>query len=365
MAVVPVASSASAGADLAAENEDLAAENERLRLEVARLQALVPNVSVSSAPILTSAVPTVLVNGVAVKQDAYEVFCFAGALFCMVVLWAIPFMKPFNRCCETRLYKVFPLITLVNLGIFVVTLHRLHTVSFNDLFFSSVEILEIVIAQVEAVLLGCAGFLVLLVLWKFKDRLLEVLGVENAKHLIGEFRDWATCWSMRRFHPIELFIWKVDGLACSKLHSHNDLFCEVSLGYNVNLRTRVHHRAGNGCIMKESIQLNFDPYDTEGRLSLVVKNQDVINSTEICSIQLGVGQIQRLQEQFSADGYLGWGASQTSEAVTAAWAPSRFLGMDLIPSGKIYVRFSPVEQDEDAGFFSCCCPRRAQQQRLR
>ena len=109
----------------------------------------------------------------------------------------------------------------------------------------------------------------------------QVLGIENAAALFGDFRDWATCWhrawceqnaemcpenlgndsptvhpasrSMKRFHPLEVFIWKapqllkacsasyaclsilthvaqVEGLPSARLHSPNDVFCEADSG---------------------------------------------------------------------------------------------------------------------------------------
>ena len=88
---------------------------------------------------------------------------------------------------------------------------------------------------------------------------------------------------MKRFHPLEVFIWKafktkslcfllkaagkqVEGLPSARLHSPNDVFCEVgsffhlfssflrcqvSFGYNVVMKTRVHHGAGHSCTFKD------------------------------------------------------------------------------------------------------------------
>merc|ERR1712125_293203 len=126
-----------------------------------------------------------------------------------------------------------------------------------------------------------AAMFVLAVFWKFKDRIFEFLGVENGALFTGDLRDWATCWSMHRFQALELCIWKVEGLPSAKISSANDVFAEVRFGYNVNMTTRVHLRAGHSCIFKESMQMNWDPFDRGTRLTLTVKNQGVLGGTDI------------------------------------------------------------------------------------
>merc|ERR1712216_152201 len=260
----------------------------------------------------------------------------------MLFLWALPLMKPIRRCIESRLYKVYPIITIFNLIIFGIALDALDHIDFNELFFLLVKIVEVAIAQVEKVLIAGAGLLVLVVMWKFKDRVLEALGVDNPQMVIGGFRDWATCWSMKRFYPVELFILKVEGLPAINLGKSNDVFCEVSLGYNMTMRTRVRCRAGHSCTIKESLQLNFDPFDTEVPMHISVKNQELLGTTEIASIQLGAKQVQRLEEPHSlepSERTLGWGATAGTESAAGIWAASRFQCIDLVPAGKLYMRF--------------------------
>merc|ERR1719316_1759694 len=96
----------------------------------------------------------------------------------------------------------------------------------NDLFFLLVKVIEVVINSTQKVLMAFAALMVLILFWKFKDRILETLGVDNPTMVIGDFRDWATCWSMKRFYPIELFIWKVEGLPGINIQRSNDIFIE-------------------------------------------------------------------------------------------------------------------------------------------
>lgn len=303
-----------------------------------------------TTPTTTVPSPTVLVQGVKLKAGTYEIVILAGVVCIMLLLWALPFMKPIKRCVESRIYKVYPAITLFNLLLFACALNTLNFVAFNDLFFTTVQVIEQVLDTVQKVLIACSALLVLVLFWKFKDRILETLGVDNPQMVVGEFRDWATLWSMKRFYPIELFIWKVEGLPGLHLHQMNDVFAEVTCGYNNVMRTRVHLRAGHGCVFKESLQMNFDHYDTDTRLYITIKNQDVMGSSDIASIQLGASQVHRLMEPDKLEPTrrtIGWGTTSGATENTA-WAESRFTPIDLIPAGQIFLRFQPVHDEEKA-----------------
>lgn len=298
----------------------------------------------------TTAGPTVLVSGIAVEQSLVEAYVLMPVVLVFLgLLWVIPMSKPCKRTCETRKHKIYKWILLISIVVLGFSFHVLYTVSFNEFFFACVRVVEVAINKLQQGLIGSAALFILVMLWKFKDRLLEAIGVENPQFFLGEFRDWATCWSMRRFAPLELFILKAEGLPSSKLSTDNDIFCEVSLGYNVTMRTRVHSRAGHSCIFKETMQLNWDPYDNEAKLTLSIKNQDVLGSTTIASVQFGMQQLKNLEEPHpgQAEGgvrTIGWGA--TSGQTSAVWGASAFKTIDLIPAGKIYLRFAALPSDE-------------------
>lgn len=338
---------------------------EQLREVVARLKSRLRSANMSDSEeflsttiLTTTAVPTVMVGKMHVNELLFQKGILASVCFCMVFLWVLPLVKPFRKICETRFYKCYPVLTFFNFLLFGVVLNHLSRINVNECFFLFVKLLEIVIDDSEQVLIGLAGIAVLVVFWKFKDRILEALGVENAGLVFGEFRDWATCWSMYRFQPLELYIWKVEGIPAVKLHVANTIFCEVSLGYNVKMKTRVHHRAGHSCVLKESVQLNFDPVDADQRLHITIKNQDVMSSADISSVQLGAQQVDRLKEPSGGENRnrrLGWGAASSVDP-DSVWAPSRFIAVDLIPAGKIYIRFAPTEgEDADRSCWPCCC----------
>jgi len=315
----------------------------KLTQENANLLSLVGGTTPTTSP----PAPTIEVQGIKMKATQLEIGILAGVAGFVLLLWAIPFLKPCRRCCESRLYKIFPLITIFNFVTIAVTLNCLHFVKFNDLFFMTLQAVEVIVNSTQQILIAFSALLVLILLWKFKDRILETLGVDNPSMVVGEFRDWATLWSMKRFYPIEVFIWKVEGLPGVHLHQMNDLFVEVSSGYNNLMRTRVHLRGGHCCVFKESMQMNFDHMDKDTRFNISVKNQDVVGSSDIASIQLGAQQVYRnIQPPLSAtQRTLGWGT--TSGATdNGVWNRDRFVPIDLIPAGQIYLRFQEVQDEE-------------------
>lgn len=302
-----------------------------------------------TTPTTTQPVPTVIMEGVKLKASTADYLTLAGAICLMLLLWIIPLSKPIRGCIESKIHRIMPVITVINFIILGATLDQLQFVEFNDLFFKTVKITELVIETTQKFLLAVAGLFVLWFLWKFKDRILETLGVDNPTMVIGEFRDWATCWSMKRFYPIEIFILKVEGLPGLHLHQFNDVFVEVSCGYNNTMRTRVHERAGHTCVFKESMQLNFDHLDTESNFHVDVKNQDVMGATDIASIVLGAGQVHRMMEPDHLDAEsrtVGWGATTSTQGGGGKVWGSKFHCLDMIPAGKVWIRFQPVS-DED------------------
>uniref|UniRef100_A0A7S0B4V4 Uncharacterized protein n=1 Tax=Pyrodinium bahamense TaxID=73915 RepID=A0A7S0B4V4_9DINO len=83
-------------------------------------------------------------------------------------------------------------------------------------------------------------------------------------------------------------------------------------------------------------------------------------------VQLGARQVERLKDSGDAESNrrLGWGAN-TDLMDSSIWAAARFHTVDLIPAGRIHLRFAPVNADEglegSCGPCSdccCCCPRR-------
>jgi len=66
------------------------------------------------------------------------------------------------------------------------------------------------------------------------------------------------------------------------------------MGFNEVMRTRVHNNAGAGCLLGEVMQLNFDPDDFNDKLTIIVKNQDVISATTIGQLEFDAQDLQEI-----------------------------------------------------------------------
>lgn len=362
----------------------LEAENTRLRVETAALRARLARLDVSVVeaageasklgqqldgaveslqdlgvkdPLATTtAVPTVIVENLAVPKEEYEWMILVGVSLGVLLLCTLPILPMCRKRFETRLHRVYPCLVIVCVFVLGFVLSGLELIDFNKVFFMVVDVLDTILSVVHKGLVGASVLVGAFVAWKFKDRILESLGIERTSLVLGDFRDWATCWSMRRFQPIEIFIWKVEGLRSASSTAHNNIYCDVRLGYNISMRTRVHHGAGHCCVLKESVQLNFDKYETESRLTLAVKHQGAVQTETIAQLQLGATQVDRIMEPLDREPVLGWAATAHSHAPDSLWADSRFHKLDLLPSGHIWLRVSPVQPElEDDGLCGCCC----------
>merc|ERR1712050_818665 len=71
-------------------------------------------------------------------------------------------------------------------------------------------------------------------------------------------------------------LWKMDELPAGL--SSRSLFVRVVLGYNEPQHTRPHDGVHNQLALRERIQLNYDPEDTSQKLTIVVKEQEVVGN---------------------------------------------------------------------------------------
>jgi len=326
----------------------LKAENALLKQQIERMQHLMPAESVIERHLeknMTAAVAKIEKKEI-LLETAEFMACLAGLAF----MWAVPRIWPFRRCCAIYYHRVYPMILIFTIIGFCVTLNFLQIISANQIFFRFVEMVTKAIDIGYKLCIATAALFALGVLWKFKDRILEAMGVENPSHYCGSASDWATCWSMKRFQPVELFIYKVEDIPSAALHTNNDLYVEVQHGYNVGVRTRVHHQAGHTCSFKETMAINFDPYDSEATLTLTVRHQNVLGGEDISQVQLGAQQILSLKEPGPIQANVtNWGGSSNTQAAIKACKQ-----IDLVPAGKIWLRFNDTV-DEEVGACDPCC----------
>merc|ERR1719282_26268 len=115
----------------------------------------------------------------------------------------------------------------------------------------------------------------------FKERIALMLGLDHQILFKCKFRDCLHCWSGAYIRPIELYVWKVEDLSSADFFSANNVFLEFYLGHNEPMRTRVHNNAGSSCVVKETMQLNFDEDDDDEILYIFVRNQKVMGKQDL------------------------------------------------------------------------------------
>lgn len=170
----------------------------------------------------------------------------------------------------------------------------------------------------------------------FKDRFLLLMGLDHRTLFKCKMRDVMTCWSGDRFRAIELMIWKVEDLQSADMFNPNNVYIEVFFGYNESMKTRVHNNAGNACVLRESIQLNFDDVDDEEHMFVFVRNQKIVGGSELGRLELKGDQVAQIEREV-----------KPFEGGQVKWDKEYFVSRRLIPRGTIWFRVNPID-DVDA-----------------
>lgn len=166
----------------------------------------------------------------------------------------------------------------------------------------------------------------------FKDRIAQLCGVDHKTLFRFKIRDCLSCFGGARHRPIEVAVWKVEDLPSADLFSANNVFVELFLGYNEPMKTRVHNNAGSGCLIKESIHLNFDEDDDEETLYIFVRNQKVMGTGDLARGEVSAAELKKDVE--AAEGR----EVHRMERGDALWSGHNFREITLIPRGKIWLQ---------------------------
>lgn len=170
----------------------------------------------------------------------------------------------------------------------------------------------------------------------FKERVAVILGIDHHYLVRFKFRDLLHCLKgSSRFKAIRLNVYKVEDLPSSYFLANN-LYVEFFLGYNQPVKTRVHSNAGSGCIIKESVQLNYDENDDGDSLLIFVKNQKALYTHVLARKEIPADQLRKLvrgeQAQFGPQ----------------SWEPEHFQEQDalrLISQGKLWLTVTLVTDE--------------------
>lgn len=226
-----------------------------------------------------------------------------------LIIWVLTLGLPSTPCFslltsskakrQFNSYKryYYMLVMILNFANFLYTLKKTDGCDFDDVFLAVIRGAAFLIRKVDDVLTTFLFVVCIFVTWKLKDRLLVAVGIDYSSQLLGDYRDWLTCWGMTRFEPLQIYLWKIEGLS-----QGGDIFLTMNMGYNMNHRTcvRSHHgnRAGSYTIdLRETLQLNFDPHDLTELLTIEARQQNIYRSQLVSSVKIGGGQLVKMVEE--------------------------------------------------------------------
>jgi hypothetical protein len=275
------------------------------------------------------------------------------------------------------LYFCFALIA--NFAFASCVMANLPDVTVNDLFFTAVHLVGAFTINLEAMLkqLAILGGAVLAIM--MRKKIFALLGFDR-QIVKADLRDILTCFSMRRFLTVEISLWKVSNLPPS--FTSRSLFTRVLLGYNEPQHTRPHDGCTRSMVIRERLQVNYDPEDDTQKLSIVVKAQEVVSSAvtqmappaglligagvnsftpigstagaalgmvtaigaanslgvEVARVDISSAMVNRLRKQASEGAMHG----SMSTAPIVPWNEEHFVRVDLVPQGDCWLRIMDV-----------------------
>lgn len=341
---------------------------------------------------LTTIIPVVFevtTQGPPAQQRALEESTVLLFFFLAGVIWMIPWLFANSRyCCKCfsrRLgsYACFGLI--VNLTLLSIVVATQPDVSFNDLFFKMISVTELVTDKLQEVLMQIGAVFGIVIAYSFRNKLTDLLGFDSAL-LKVEMRDCLTCFSMKRFQTIEISMLSASDLQIGFIPTRS-LYVRVVCGVNEPLHSRPRDGCTTSLNLRERFQLNFDPLDTSQKLSIVIKEQEVVGAAvaqlapvggmivgalgglttplgpqvgAVVGGLTGVGtanslgpEVARIDMSADSVNKLLLRSSKTKTDLprslatgpSVPWREDHFVKVDLVPQGYMWLRISDVELD--------------------
>lgn len=181
-----------------------------------------------------------------------------------------------------------------------------------------------------------AGIIVaFFLLLRFSEKIRVAAGIDHITVIHFNWRE-ALGFPVKK-RPVELFVWKVEDLHSSsgKIYKPNDVFVECHLGDNEPMRTRVHNNAGTSCVIKESFQMNINESESNAFMTILIKDQALMVSTELARVVLSVRELCGIEDQTG------------KRRVDFQYSMESFVPLNLRPHGKIWIAIAPVEDIDE------------------
>jgi len=275
----------------------------------------------------------------------YQDWILVGVSCFLLCLWCLPCIcgKMRNSCSRgftswiyTRLNIYFWAITYVNLALLMFVLGLLPDWTVNEYGEYLLAFITWVLLHLKKVIMSCAILAGFVILMKFQERIKVAAGLDHISMIHFNWRQ-SIGLSVRK-RPIEVFIWKVEDIQSStnKIYKPNDIYIECHLGDNEPMRTRVHNNAGTSSVMKESFQVNINESESATLMTLLVKDQALMVSTELGRLVLSTREVLAIEDR-------------TGKRITSfTYSKENFEELSLVPRGKIWIAVAPVDDmDED------------------
>jgi len=274
----------------------------------------------------------------------YQDWILVAMCMFLLVLWTLPCVcgrlhsklsRSFTTWVYTRLHVFYWSVAYLTLFIVMFTIGVLPDWTVDE-FVGYLELFIEWVLQRLVKLITCFSILFCFFLaYRFRERVLMAAGLEHITVFRWNLGDPLGFRTKRR--PVEVFIWKVEGLRSSsgKVAKANDIFLECHLGENEPMRTRVHNNAGQGCIIKETLQLNLDEGRPKSLMTILVKDQTLLASSELARLVLTTAEICGIEDQT--------GKRRTNFTYSSEY----FVPLSLSPMGQIWIAVAPVDDCEN------------------
>lgn len=274
----------------------------------------------------------------------YQDWILLATCICLVTAWTLPcfcgFMrsplsKVFTAWVYTRLHLFYWTIGYFTLLVLAFTISVLPDWTASAFLAHLGLFVEWVLKHLVSTIKCSVVLFAFWLVYKFRERVLMAAGLDYIKVFTWDISNPLGIGVRRR--PVEMFIWKVDGLQSStgKLMKANDVFVEVHLGDNEPMRTRVHNNAGRGCSIKESFQLNINEGQPHALVTLLLKDQSLLASTEIARLVLSTAELCGIEDQTG------------KRRIGFTYSPEYFVPLTLHPTGQIWIAVAPVDDRAD------------------
>ncbi|CAJ1360505.1 unnamed protein product [Effrenium voratum] len=148
-------------------------------------------------------------------------------------------------------------------------------VNANDIFFCFVNILEMLSDKLMDVLTQLSMVLGIVLVWFLRKKIVSLLGYDQ-QLVRAELKDMLNLFEMTRFAPIEVTLWKAEGLPIG--FSSRTLYVRMILGYNEAQHSRPHDNCTNSVVLREKFTLNYDPEDNTQEMSIIIKQQELVGN---------------------------------------------------------------------------------------